>query len=46
MSTEASVEPVAIEFANTRRSQRSAVVELLPDDDAVITWVRDRKSVV
>ena len=41
MSTEASVEPVAIEFANTRRARRGEAVELLPDDKALIAWVRE-----
>ena len=40
MSTEASVEPVAIEFANTRRAQRRGAVELLPDDEALTAWIR------
>ena len=42
MSTEASsVEPVAIEFANTRRARRGEAVELLPDDEALVAWVRE-----
>jgi predicted RNA-binding Zn ribbon-like protein len=41
MSTEASVEPVAVEFANTRRARRRATVELLPDDEALTTWIRE-----
>ena len=41
MSTEASVGPVAIEFANTRRAGRRAIVELLPDDEALTGWIRE-----
>jgi predicted RNA-binding Zn ribbon-like protein len=41
MRTEASVEPVVIEFANTRRARRRASVELLPDDEALTAWIRE-----
>lgn len=40
MSIEASLEPVAIEFANTRRARRGAAIELLPDDEALTAWTR------
>jgi predicted RNA-binding Zn ribbon-like protein len=39
MSPQASVEPVAIEFANTRRAGRRAIAELLPDDAALAAWI-------
>jgi len=40
MGTDARVEPVAIEFANTRRAGRHGRVELLPDDEALTAWIR------
>jgi predicted RNA-binding Zn ribbon-like protein len=41
MRTDASAEPVAIEFANTRRAGRRGGVELLPDDEALTAWIRE-----
>jgi predicted RNA-binding Zn ribbon-like protein len=41
MRPDASVEPVAIEFANTRRAGRRGPVELLPDDETLTAWIRD-----
>jgi predicted RNA-binding Zn ribbon-like protein len=41
MRADASLEPVAIEFANTRRAGRHGPVELLPDDEALTEWIRE-----
>lgn len=40
VSIDEGAEPLAIEFANTRRAHRGAPVELLPDDPALTDWIR------
>ena len=40
MTTYQGAEPLAIEFANTRRARRGVPVELLADDAALADWIR------
>lgn len=40
MSADQGAEPLAIEFANTRRARRGAPVETLSDDAALAEWIR------
>ena len=42
MSTTRSGEPLAIDFANTRRVSRGVPVELLPDPAALGTWLSEQ----
>jgi len=41
MSTTSTGEPLAIDFANTRRASRGVPVELLPDPAALAAWLLD-----
>lgn len=41
MTTTGTGEPLAIDFANTRRASRGVPVELLPDPAALAAWLRD-----